>query len=190
MPEKTLYEKMQDLWVKEVGLKVGDIILLGKKPVNTFDSWSEEWTGAMTNESGCKYPVSKITPRGIQTKNCTCCFFPFTAITKEEKDERPQEYYPKNQKGFFVARDSIMQDCWMWPADEGLLKCKGCVEWGRVETGDTLDNDCNNAIRLTEEQCKKLFLDFPGDEEAWLVTPTKDGWDWTDETETVRFLIE
>lgn len=78
-----------------------------------------------------------------------------------------------------------------FPADLGLTKFEGCVEFG-IGSGDKLefilDDDRHNSIMsLRDQDCMERYFDKPGKQEAWLVIPKGDKYEWTDVSDDICF---
>ena len=99
------------------------------------------------------------------------------------------EFFDTTPGAVIVAMDSDSTLC-VWPASWGLEKRAGCVEFCDVRHEDMALEDmagANNAILLSISECKELYLDCPEREEAWLLKPIKDGYEWTRIDEDINF---
>ena len=76
---------------------------------------------------------------------------------------------------------------WDWPACFGIKKHRGCIEWGRGDKDESFESDGEWSIWLTKLECKRVYGDTINREEAWLVVPKKDYFDWYNVTDLIPF---
>ena len=111
---------------------------------------------------------------------CTHCGKEFELIT---------QFYDNTPGAVIIALDSEGTLA-VWPAAEGLEKREGCVEFSRADGGqDNLENESDDGeVKLLgQSQCRDLYGDVPPDDTAWLVVPTKIGYDWYEITDEIVF---
>lgn len=92
----------------------------------------------------------------------------------------------------FVCRNSGSEIVYVMPAHWYLLKRRGCVEFGiSLAGGDFEPFGVSNhyCLTLPLNVCESIYLDVPAPEEAWLVTPTKDGYDWKHIDPDIAFTV-
>ena len=93
--------------------------------------------------------------------------------------EEPKVLFDETTGAVFVALFSDNDIVFVWPASRGIKKYKGCVEFGEAgrEEGP-FDEETYNALKYWKHECDEIYFDHPKAEEAWLVKPLKDGYEW------------
>jgi hypothetical protein len=99
------------------------------------------------------------------------------------------QFFDDTPGAVIVALDSDCNLC-VWPAAWGLEKKQGCVEFCTAKfNNNSLEEEVDscNVTRLSDSECKALYGDAPAGEEAWLVKPIEDGYEWTHIDEDIVF---
>ncbi len=95
--------------------------------------------------------------------------------------EQPKTITCEKKGAMFVCKNTNDVNVFAMPALFALAKRRGCIEYGVIYEDNSFGEFSLNrgqCLRISEVDCLSLYMDIPGHEEAWLVTPIKDGWHW------------
>lgn len=101
--------------------------------------------------------------------------------------EQPDHISNEVKGALFVCRDTGGQNILICPAAWLLAKKKGCVEFGSLSIDNEFVRATSDFLKISPEDCKELYLDVPGEGEAWLVVSVKGGYNWTRVDEDIVF---
>jgi len=103
--------------------------------------------------------------------------------------EIPVVLFDETPGAVFVIKDSSNNYSNVWLAKWGIKKYPGCVIFGRGVKNYSLYYD-ENFLTLSDKECDNIYFDHPKKGEAWLVKPTKDGYDWERIDDKIAFSDE
>ena len=99
-----------------------------------------------------------------------------------------REFYSDIPGAVIVSRDTGVEAVWFWPADWGLKKYRGCVQFGQGCNNEPEAETTQYADTLTLDDAQGTYFDCPPEETAWLVTPCKDGYWWERIDDQIEFF--